>query len=45
VSEAQRYFGRTPALAPAVESDYLTPWPAEVAENRFLQRFAELTAS
>jgi uncharacterized protein len=45
VSEAQRFFGRTPALALAVESDYLTPWPAEVAENRFLQRFAELTAS
>jgi len=43
-SEAHQYFGRTPALAPAVERDYLTPWPAEVAEDRFLQRFTELTS-
>jgi uncharacterized protein len=41
--EAHRYFGRIPELAPAVEHDYLTPWPAEVAEERFLQRFAEVT--
>jgi 5'-nucleotidase len=43
-SEAHRYFGRTPALAPTVQRDYMTPWPAEVAERRFLQHFAELTA-
>jgi len=43
-SEAQRYFGRTPALAPTVEDDYMIPWPAEVAEERFLRRFAEVTA-
>ena len=43
-SEAHRYFGRPPELAPAVERDYVTPWPAEVAEHRFLQHFAELTA-
>ena len=43
-SEAHRYFGRTPALAPTVEGDYMTPWPAEVAEERFLRRFAEVTA-
>jgi len=42
-NEARQYFGRTPALDPAIERDYLTPWPAEDAEQRFLQRFAELT--
>jgi uncharacterized protein len=41
--EAHRYFGRMPDLAPAVERDYMTPWPAEVAEERFLRRFADLT--
>ena len=43
-SEAHQYFGRTPELPPVVERDHVTPWPAEVAEHRFLQRFAELTA-
>jgi uncharacterized protein len=43
-SEAHRFFGRTPELTRAVERDYVSPWPAEVAEHRFLQRFAELTA-
>jgi uncharacterized protein len=41
-SEARRYFGRTPEWDGAIERDYVTPWPAEVAESRFLQRFAEL---
>lgn len=43
-NEARQYFGRPPALDPTIERDYLTPWPAEEAEHRFLQRFAELTA-
>lgn len=42
--EARRYFGRTPELSATLERDYVTPWPAEVAANRFLERFAELTA-
>jgi hypothetical protein len=29
-------------LPAAVEKDYLTPWPAEVAKRRFLERFAAL---
>ncbi len=41
-AEARRYFGRPLALTTAMEQDYLTPWPAETAEARFLQRFAEL---
>ena len=42
VAEARRFFGQRPALAPAIERDYLTPWPAEVAERRYLDRFVKL---
>ncbi|WP_068018620.1 HD family hydrolase [Rhodoplanes sp. Z2-YC6860] len=38
-AEARRFFGVPPQLSPAVERDYLTPWPAETAEKRFLERF------
>jgi len=41
--EARRFFGRPPELSAAIERDYLTPWPASVAEARYLKRFAELT--
>ena len=41
-SEAQRFFGRPPKFSVAVERDYLTPWPAEIAEKRYLDRFALL---
>ena len=37
--EARRFFGPPPALSPALERDYLTPWPAGTAEKRFLERF------
>ena len=40
-AEARRFFGPPPQLSPAVERDYLTPWPAEVAETRFLERLRE----
>jgi 5'-deoxynucleotidase YfbR-like HD superfamily hydrolase len=40
VAEARRLFGARPALPAAVERDYLTPWPAETAKRRFLERFA-----
>jgi 5'-deoxynucleotidase YfbR-like HD superfamily hydrolase len=43
VPEARRFFGARPRLAGAAERDYLTPWPAEVAERRFLDRFVNLT--
>jgi 5'-deoxynucleotidase YfbR-like HD superfamily hydrolase len=38
-AEAQRFFGPPPRLSPAIERDYLTPWPASSAEKRFLERF------
>ncbi len=42
LDEARKFFGRPPALSAAMERDYLVPWPAEVAEARFLERFAKL---
>jgi 5'-deoxynucleotidase YfbR-like HD superfamily hydrolase len=39
-AEARRFFGAPPALSPAIERDYLTPWPAGTAEKRYLERFA-----
>ncbi len=41
-AEARRFFGQPPVLSPSIERDYLTPWPAEVAEKRFLDRVAAL---
>jgi uncharacterized protein len=43
-TEAGRFFGRPPHLTAAIERDYLTPWPAETAQARYLERFARLTA-
>lgn len=42
--EARRLFGPRPALPAAVESAYLTPWPAAVAKQRFLDQFNKLQA-
>jgi 5'-deoxynucleotidase YfbR-like HD superfamily hydrolase len=39
-AEARRFFGSPPALSPAVLREYLTAWPAGVAERRYLERFA-----
>lgn len=41
-AEARKFFGAPPQLSPALERDYLTPWPAETAEARYLERFAKL---
>jgi 5'-deoxynucleotidase YfbR-like HD superfamily hydrolase len=41
-TEARRLFGSRPALSAATEKDYLTPWPAAVANRRYLERFASL---
>jgi hypothetical protein len=38
-AEARRFFGRPPAFSAAIQRDYLTPWPAETAQARFLERF------
>jgi hypothetical protein len=29
-------------LSAALERDYLTPWPADVAQARYLERFGRL---
>jgi 5'-deoxynucleotidase YfbR-like HD superfamily hydrolase len=41
-TEARRFFGRPPRIAPSMERDYLKPWPAEIAQARYLERFAKL---
>jgi len=41
-TEAKRFFGPDPALPPALEQDYITPWPAEIAEKRYLDQFKKL---
>jgi 5'-deoxynucleotidase YfbR-like HD superfamily hydrolase len=41
-AEAGRFFGRPPKFSALIERDYLTPWPADVAETRYLERFAKL---
>ena len=39
-AEARRLFGARPTLPAAAEADYLTPWPADTAKRRYLERFA-----
>jgi uncharacterized protein len=41
-SEARRFFGVPPKFSAAIERDYLVPWPAQIAERRYLERFAKL---
>src|SRR5438445_353070 len=40
--EAGKFFGRAPKFSAVIERDYLTPWPAELAETRYLERFERL---
>jgi 5'-deoxynucleotidase YfbR-like HD superfamily hydrolase len=42
VEEASRFFGKPPSVSMVTVRDYLTPWPAETAQTRFLERFARL---
>jgi 5'-deoxynucleotidase YfbR-like HD superfamily hydrolase len=42
-TEAARFFGSPPKFSAVIERDYLTPWPANVAEARYMERFARLT--
>jgi len=41
-AEARRFFGPPPKLTPALERDYLTPWPAQTAERRYRERLTSL---
>jgi 5'-nucleotidase len=43
-AEAKKFFGRPPKFSTVIERDYLTPWPADIAEQRYLDRFAKLAA-
>ncbi len=43
-AEARRFFGRPPVISPALERDYLKPWPAETAQARYLERIKKLFA-
>jgi 5'-deoxynucleotidase YfbR-like HD superfamily hydrolase len=40
-AEARRFFGNPPGLTAATEREYLTPWPAERAEARYLESFTK----
>jgi 5'-deoxynucleotidase YfbR-like HD superfamily hydrolase len=42
-AEARRFFGTPPALSRAIRREYLTAWPAAIAEQKFLERFAALS--
>jgi uncharacterized protein len=41
-AEARKFFGRPPKFSAVIERDYLTPWPADIAEQRYLERFSKL---
>ncbi len=42
-TEAGRFFGRPPRFSSVIERDYFGPWPAELAEARYLERFSRLS--
>jgi 5'-deoxynucleotidase YfbR-like HD superfamily hydrolase len=44
-AEARRYFGEAPRLSPVIAGDYLDPWPAALAQARYLDRFARLASA
>jgi 5'-deoxynucleotidase YfbR-like HD superfamily hydrolase len=41
-TEARKFFGREPKLPADTVTEFLTPWPAQRAERRFLTRFKSL---
>ncbi|MPZ56856.1 MAG: hydrolase [Rhizobiales bacterium] len=41
-AEARRFFGKPPVYSATLEHDYLTPWPANVAEARYAERVDKL---
>jgi uncharacterized protein len=44
LQEAKHFFGPAPHLPGALAQDYITPWPASVAEKRYLEKFSRLAA-
>jgi uncharacterized protein len=43
--EARKFFGQPPKFSAAIERDYLTPWPAGSAEQKYRERFEKLLRS
>jgi hypothetical protein len=43
--EARTFFGPPPKFSAAIERDYLSPWPAGSAENKYRERFEKLLRS
>jgi len=43
--EARKFFGAPPKFSATLERDYLSPWPAGVAQARFKERFEKLLRS
>lgn len=41
-AEATRFFGRPSKSSAVIAREHVTPWPADVAEARYLERFARL---
>ena len=41
-SEARRFFGPAPKFSAVIERNYLTPWPADVAQVRYLECFQKV---
>jgi len=41
-AEARKFFGQPPKFSAAIERDYLTPWTASAAEQRFRQQMEKL---
>jgi uncharacterized protein len=41
-SEARRFFGPAPKFSAVIERNYLTPWPADVAQARYLESFQKV---
>jgi 5'-deoxynucleotidase YfbR-like HD superfamily hydrolase len=40
--EARKFFGQPPKFSASIERDYLTPWTASAAEQRFRQQMEKL---
>jgi uncharacterized protein len=45
ITEARRFFGRPPKISTSIERDSLKPWPAETAQERYLDRFNKLVGA
>jgi 5'-nucleotidase len=41
-AEARKFFGQPPKFSAAIERDYLTPWTASAAEQRYRERVENL---